>query len=131
MCFALPDALLPLTHAGLGLAFQPLEAKGVHWDAIKLELNLYTGPGFLSALFGVLNLVLLIVVFKEYRIYTNVKQITFKTCYRSCVQCCGSGCPRRQEIKEQEEDSDETEDSEESEDIQDSKHHFFEVPFEL
>ena len=124
MCFALPDALLPLTPAGLGLVFQPLESKVVHWDAIKLELSLYTGPGFLSALFGVLNLVLLIVVFKEYRIYTNVKLITFKTCYRSCVRCCGRGCPRRQEIKEEEEDSDETEDSEESEDIQDSKHHF-------
>ena len=109
------------TPAGLGLAFYPFGPEGVHWNAIKLELNLYTGPGFLSALFGVFNLVLLIVVFREYRIYTKVKLVTFKACYRSCVRCCSSGCPRQQEDKEEEE-SEETEGSEDSEDVQYSKY---------
>lgn len=107
-------------HSGLGLAFQPFGPTGVHWDAIKLELNLYTGPGFMSALFGVINLILLIAVFREYRIYTKVKQVTCKTCYTSCVKCCSKGCARRQEDKE----SEDSKDNEESEESEDSKQHF-------
>ncbi|KAI8510511.1 Major facilitator super domain-containing protein 8 [Branchiostoma belcheri] len=49
-------------------AFVPLGETGVEWKAIQLSINMYTGPGFLSAVMGIINILLLIFVFKEYKV---------------------------------------------------------------
>ncbi|XP_070552779.1 major facilitator superfamily domain-containing protein 8-like [Ptychodera flava] len=49
-------------------AFSPVGEKGVTWDAIKLTLNMYTIPAFVSALLALINLIIVLVLFKEYRI---------------------------------------------------------------
>ena len=76
----------------LGLAFQPLENHPLTIPAIKFTLSLYTGPGFLSALLGLVNLVLLIFLFKEYRIYTKVNKISCKCRRRSSEEENEKGC---------------------------------------
>lgn len=54
--------------AVLALAFVPLKSSGWSIDAIKLKFNIYTGPGYLSALLAVINIVLVLVFFKEYKL---------------------------------------------------------------
>ena len=49
----------------LGLAFVPLGSQGLEIDAIKFKFNMYTGPGYLSALLGLVIIILLIFVFRE------------------------------------------------------------------
>lgn len=58
----------------LGLAFAPLGSRGLHYETIKLDLNMYTGPGYLGALLGVANILLLIIVFKEYKLFPQKKK---------------------------------------------------------
>ena len=41
---------------------------GIRWDAIKLTLNMYTIPAFLVGLLGFVTIVLMLVVFKSYRV---------------------------------------------------------------
>ncbi|XP_077984078.1 major facilitator superfamily domain-containing protein 8-like [Glandiceps talaboti] len=47
-------------------AFTPIGETGIRLDAIKLTLNMYTVPAFMNALLGILNLILLLAVFKPY-----------------------------------------------------------------
>lgn len=49
----------------LGLAFVPLKAEGWSIPAIRFHFNIYTGPGYLGGLLGVVNILLLIFVFRE------------------------------------------------------------------
>ncbi|XP_077983694.1 major facilitator superfamily domain-containing protein 8-like isoform X2 [Glandiceps talaboti] len=49
-------------------AFTPVGETGIRWDAIKLTLNMYTIPAFLVGLLGVVTIVLMLVVFKSYRV---------------------------------------------------------------
>lgn len=60
--------IIPLHHVtylpALGLAFVPLGGEGYKIEAIKFHFNMYTGPGYLSALMGIINLILL-VFFRE------------------------------------------------------------------
>ena len=86
----------PLAPSALGLAFQPLGSSGVVWSPIKLELNLYTGPGFLSALLLIINFILIIILFRECRIFTEVKKIP------KCLKClcCRCMCCRRESLIE-------------------------------
>ncbi len=59
--------LLYFYSSALGLAFVPLGSKGFFIEPIKFHFNMYTGPGYLSALMGVINIVLLI-FFKEVKL---------------------------------------------------------------
>ncbi|XP_064404673.1 major facilitator superfamily domain-containing protein 8-like isoform X2 [Halichondria panicea] len=51
----------------LGLAFVPLGSTGFVIEPIRFHFNVYTGPGYLSALMGVINVVLLF-FFKEVKL---------------------------------------------------------------
>lgn len=46
----------------LGLAFVPLGSKGLTIPAIRFTFNIYTGSGYLNAVLGIINLVMLIFV---------------------------------------------------------------------
>ena len=48
--------------------FVPLGEKGVSISAIQLHFNMYTGPAYLSGLLDIVNIVLLVVLFREYKI---------------------------------------------------------------
>ena len=63
--------LVPLSYPALGLAFVPLGYEGLKIDAIKFRFNMYTGPGYLSALLGVVNIILLIFIFHDYKLTKN------------------------------------------------------------
>ena len=45
--------------------FIPLGSKGLSLEAIKFRLNMYTGPGYLNALLGIVLIILLVFVFQE------------------------------------------------------------------
>ena len=51
--------------SGLGLMFVPLGTEGWSIEAIKFRLNVYTGPGYLNALLGIVAIILLVFVFQE------------------------------------------------------------------
>ena len=55
------------------MAFVPLGYEGLKIDAIRFKFNMYTGPGYLSALLGVINIILLIIIFRDYKL-TKQKQ---------------------------------------------------------
>ena len=55
----------------LALAFVPLGSTGVYWSAIRFHFNIYTGPGYLSALLAVINILLVIFVFKDRKLITR------------------------------------------------------------
>lgn len=57
--------VLSFTYIALGLAFVPLGYEGYKIHAIRFKFNMYTGPGYLSALLGIVNIILLIVFFRE------------------------------------------------------------------
>ena len=46
----------------LGLAFVPLGSDGYTIPKIRFTFNIYTGPGYLSVLLGIINIVLLFFV---------------------------------------------------------------------
>ncbi|XP_033615802.1 major facilitator superfamily domain-containing protein 8 isoform X4 [Fukomys damarensis] len=56
----------------LGPVFQTCFAligeKGVTWDVIKLQINMYTAPVLLGAILGVLNIILILAVLREHRV---------------------------------------------------------------
>ena len=58
----------------LGLAFVPLHDSGFEKPPY-FYFNMYTGPGFLSAILAFINLILVIFLFKERRL---VKKADFK-----------------------------------------------------
>lgn len=65
-----PSCYLSITSLALGLVFVPLKAEGWSISAIKFHLNIYTGPGYLGGLLGVINIVLLIFLFWERKLPT-------------------------------------------------------------
>ena len=69
----------------LGLIFQPLGKDGVEWPAIKLYFNLYTGPGFLGALLGVINIVMVVFFFKEYNLHGVKKKLHLSRLLYYCM----------------------------------------------
>lgn len=48
----------------LGAAFRPMK----YWKSGAFEFDLYTGPGYLSVLFGILNIVAIVLLFREFRV---------------------------------------------------------------
>lgn len=53
-----------------GLAFSPLQYPGLSIPAIKFSFNIYTGPGYLGAFLGIINIGLLF-LFKEIRLFNK------------------------------------------------------------
>ncbi|XP_019684546.2 major facilitator superfamily domain-containing protein 8 isoform X2 [Felis catus] len=62
----------------LGPVFQTCFAligeKGVTWDAIKLQINMYTAPVLLGAFLGVLNIILILTLLREHRVDDSGRQ---------------------------------------------------------
>ncbi|XP_034356079.1 major facilitator superfamily domain-containing protein 8 isoform X3 [Arvicanthis niloticus] len=56
----------------LGPVFQTCFAligeKGVTWDIIKLQINMYTAPVLLAAFLGILNIILILFILREHRV---------------------------------------------------------------
>ncbi len=89
--------------SALGLAFVPLGSNGFVIKAIRFHFNMYTGPGYLSVLMGVINLVLLF-FFKEVKLTnkkrkksSNSKKMVDRSeslcvCVRACVCACVCVC---------------------------------------
>ena len=48
--------------------FVPLGSSGVVWEPIKLYINMYTGPAYISAFLAFVNIVLVVMLFREYRL---------------------------------------------------------------
>lgn len=69
----------------LGLVFQPLGKDGVEWPAIKLYFNLYTGPGFLGALLAIINIIMVVFLFKEYNMHGMKKRLHLRRLLYYCV----------------------------------------------
>ena len=51
-----------------GIAFSPLGFPGLSISAVKFSFNIYTGPGYLGVLLGIVN-ILLLFLFKEIRLF--------------------------------------------------------------
>ena len=70
-------------HTALGLAFVPLGAKGWRITAIKFIFNIYTGPGYLGALLGVVNIFLLLFLFRERKFSSEAEDKPMKKVLKS------------------------------------------------
>uniref|UniRef100_A0A8C5YB43 Major facilitator superfamily domain containing 8 n=3 Tax=Microcebus murinus TaxID=30608 RepID=A0A8C5YB43_MICMU len=62
----------------LGPVFQTCFAligeKGVTWDVIKLQINMYTAPVLLGAFLGVFNIILILAILREHRVDDSGRQ---------------------------------------------------------
>lgn len=62
----------------LGPVFQTCFAligeKGVTWETIKLQINMYTAPVLLGAFLGVLNILLILIILREHRVDDSGRQ---------------------------------------------------------
>ena len=75
----------------LGLAFVPLNEEGWTIQAIAFHFNIYTGPGYLGGLLGVVNILLLIFLFWERKIpfVTDTKDRQMKKILKcECLIAC-------------------------------------------
>ncbi|XP_004084637.1 major facilitator superfamily domain-containing protein 8 [Oryzias latipes] len=70
-CQALGFILGPALQAGLTF----IGEEGITVDVIKLQLSMYTTPALLAALFGLINILLVVLVLKEHRVDEDGKQI--------------------------------------------------------
>ncbi|XP_076996186.1 major facilitator superfamily domain-containing protein 8 isoform X2 [Tamandua tetradactyla] len=63
---------------GFGAVFQTCFAligeNGVTWDAIDLQINMYTAPVLLAAFLGVLNIILILTILREHRVDDSGRQ---------------------------------------------------------
>ncbi|XP_017393155.1 major facilitator superfamily domain-containing protein 8 isoform X2 [Cebus imitator] len=63
---------------GFGAVFQTCFAfigeKGVTWDVIKLQINMYTTPALLGAFLGILNIILIFAILREHRVDDSGRQ---------------------------------------------------------
>ena len=53
-----------------GIAFSPLHYPGLSISAIKFSINIYTGPGYLGGILGIVN-ILLLFFFKETQLFNK------------------------------------------------------------
>ncbi|XP_019783473.1 major facilitator superfamily domain-containing protein 8 isoform X6 [Tursiops truncatus] len=54
--------------------FALIGEKGVTWDTIKLQINMYTAPVLLGAFLGILNIILILTVLREHRVDDSGRQ---------------------------------------------------------
>ncbi|PNJ83917.1 major facilitator superfamily domain-containing protein 8 isoform X10 [Pongo pygmaeus] len=70
MCQALGFILGPVFQT----CFAFIGEKGVTWDVIKLQINMYTTPVLLSAFLGILNIILILAILREHRVDDSGRQ---------------------------------------------------------
>ncbi|KAM8928173.1 major facilitator superfamily domain-containing protein 8 isoform 2-T2 [Lycaon pictus] len=54
--------------------FALIGEKGVTWDTIKLQINMYTAPVLLGAFLGVLNIILILILLREHHVDDSGRQ---------------------------------------------------------
>ncbi|KAM5307971.1 major facilitator superfamily domain-containing protein 8 isoform 2-T2 [Glossophaga mutica] len=54
--------------------FALIGEKGVTWETIRLQINMYTAPVLLGAFLGVLNIILILVILREHRVDDSGRQ---------------------------------------------------------
>ncbi|XP_005069739.1 major facilitator superfamily domain-containing protein 8 [Mesocricetus auratus] len=69
-CQALGFILGPVFQTCLAL----IGEKGVTWDTIKLQINMYTAPVLLSAFLGIVNIILILFILREHRVDDSGRQ---------------------------------------------------------
>ena len=52
----------------VSLVFVPLGDKGFSIPAIRFHFNMYTGPVYFNILMDIINIILIVVLFREYKI---------------------------------------------------------------
>ena len=77
--------ILPLA---LGLLFQPLGDDGVKCHTIKLYFNLYTSPGFLGVLLNIVNILVVVLFFKEYNLNGVKRRLHLRRLWYHCLNKC-------------------------------------------
>ncbi|XP_032002905.1 major facilitator superfamily domain-containing protein 8 isoform X2 [Hylobates moloch] len=70
MCQALGFILGPVFQT----CFAFIGEKGVTWDVIKLQINMYTTPVLLSAFLGILNIILILAILREHHVDDSGRQ---------------------------------------------------------
>lgn len=73
----------------IGLAFVPLGEDGVQVSAIYFQLNIYTAPGFLGATLALLNVVFVLVFFRE---HVNIVAVPDSDSLTPSIQVTGGKC---------------------------------------
>ena len=63
-CCSIPTAVL-------GLAFVPLGTDGWSIPAIRFQLNIFTGPGYVGAVLGLLNIIVIALFFRECKLVSK------------------------------------------------------------
>lgn len=63
----------------LALMFVPLGSQGIYIPAIRFHFNMYTGPSYASALLDIINIILLVAAFRDYRISSKKKNFCTKS----------------------------------------------------
>ena len=72
------------------LLFVPLNEQGVSIPAIRFHFNMYTGPVYLSAFLDIINIILIVSLFREYKLdFRTEKEKTGSKC-ESDIQTGGS-----------------------------------------
>ena len=61
----------PISTAVLGLAFVPLGTDGWSIPAIRFKLNMFTGPGYVGAVLGLLNIMVIALFFRECKLVSK------------------------------------------------------------
>ncbi|KAM9237525.1 major facilitator superfamily domain-containing protein 8 isoform 2-T2 [Dugong dugon] len=74
-CQALGFILGPGRYSALfQTCFALIGEKGVTWDAVDLQINMYTAPVLLGACLGVLNIILILTILREHRVDDSGRQ---------------------------------------------------------
>ena len=55
----------------LALVFVPLREQGVSISAIRFNFNMYTGPVYLNALWDIVSIILIVALFRDYKLVTS------------------------------------------------------------
>ena len=58
----------------LALMFVPLGSQGFQIPVIRFHFNMFTGPSYVSALVDIVNIILIVVAFRDYRITSKKRE---------------------------------------------------------
>ena len=60
--------MIPMDFLAMQVAAIPIGKKGIYIESLKMNLNVYTAPGFLGFITAVINFIALIIWFREFNI---------------------------------------------------------------